>query len=52
MILNGKISTTKLYNASRSTTFVLVIFPYDFVWTVQILNFKILELRTKFWGTK
>ncbi len=31
-----KLSTIKLYNLSRSTTSVLVIFLYDFVWTVWI----------------
>jgi hypothetical protein len=34
------VSITKFHYISRSTTFILVIFPSEVVWKIQILKFK------------
>ena len=35
-----KLSTTKLHNFSRSTTFILVISPFEDILKIQISNFR------------
>jgi hypothetical protein len=47
-----KSSKTKLYNTSRSTTFILAISQSDFVWTIQNLNWKIWQLQSTLWDSK
>ena len=39
-----KLSTTKLHNFSRSTTFVLVISPFDDILKIQISNLRNLKV--------
>ena len=50
MTSNEKVINHKF--VPRSTTFILVITPSDFVWTIQILNFKKWQLQTRFWNSK
>ena len=47
-----KLSKTKLYKSSRSTTFILIISSSNFVWTIQNLNLKIWELPTAFFNSQ
>lgn len=37
-------STTKLYNFSKSTTSVLVIYPLELVWNIRILSLENLDV--------
>ena len=39
-----KLSTTKLRNFSRSTTFLLVVSPFEVILKIQILNFRNLNI--------
>jgi len=40
MISNEKLSTTKFYNFSRSTTLVLIVYPSEVVWRIWISNVR------------
>jgi hypothetical protein len=44
MISNQKLSTTKFHNSSIPTTFMLVVFSFEVVFKIQILNFLNLDV--------
>ena len=41
-----------MLNTSLSTIFILVIFLFDKIWTIQILNFNKWQLQIRFWNLK